>query len=525
MKCYQMSPLSKLRYWTSRLKTFPFFLFALAATCIIHSRSITQLPVSKHAWTQSDWYAISLGFVNNGMDFFHPQTYVLFPLPDGSNDIPKGITAAGFPVHPYLAAYLMKLTGYFHPVVFRTLSFLLSLTGLLFFFFALKRYSDNVWLALTGMCFFLFQPTYAYYQDGFIPSIQSFSHYLIGLFFLSDYISNRKNKTLHFAIAILFFTIAALTRLPYLIHLLAILIIILLISWKNRRFYFYELILVALGLIMVSGSILYNRYLAETYGSLFLNHYLPASNIGDFFNCILESVRNNIRTVFPPVHLLLLVLFGFIVIRSVRQSSLSSDEKIFLNYIAISFLGVFCYIVLMMKQFPAHDYYMLDTLCPVIASAFIFGSRYIKFSPGISHQLIILFFIVGSFNVCFEYQLRLYSKERLSLPELQTLNNFEGSDGFLVKQGIPKDRPVLVVGSYEPNIPFIQLKRQGFQVRDPKHDDIMEALKMDYECAITQNSFFSEITAAFPEWNKMMKSFATNGKITLWHYAVEGSER
>jgi hypothetical protein len=520
-----MSLICNLRYWASRHKTFLFLLFALVATCLIHSKSITQPPVSKHAWAQSDWYALSLGFLDNGMDLFHPQTYVLFPLPGGSQDIPKGITAADFPVHPYLAACLMKLTGYFHPVVFRTLSFLLSLTGLLFFFFALKRYSNSVWLAVTGMCFFLFQPTFAYYQDGFIPSIHAFSHYLIGLFFLSDYFSKRKNKTLNFALAILFFTIAALTRLPYLIHLLAILIVILLISWKMRQYYFHELSLVAIGLIIVSCYFLYNRYLAEIYGSLFLNHYLPASSIRDFFSCILESVRNNIRTVFPPVHLLLLVLFGYLVIRSVRQNSVNPDEKNFLNYIVISFIGVFCYIVLMMKQFPAHDYYMLDTLCPVIASTFILGSRFIKYPPGINHKLIILFFIIGSFNVCLEYQLRLYSKERLSLPELQTINNFEGSDEFLEKHGIPKDRPVLVVGSYEPNIPFIQLKRQGFQVRDPKHDNIREALKIDYECAITQNSFFSEITEAFPEWNKTMESFATNGKITLWHYAVERSER
>ena len=506
-----------LRFWASLHKTLLFVSFVLLATIIIHVKSITQPPVSKHAWTQSDWYALSLGFLDNGMDFFHPQTYVLVKLPDCTKDVPKGITAADFPIHPYLAACLMKITGCIHPSVFRTLSLILSLTGLLFFFFAIKNYAEDFWLAACGMCFFLFQPTCAYYQDGFIPSIQAFSHFLIGLFFLSRYLSGIKRKILHLALATLFFTIAALTRFPFIIHLLAIEVVLVLLSWKNKRLLLHELLIVAIGLMIVLGYFVYNSYLAKTYGSAFLNRPIPASGIGDFFSCIFEALKNNIRTLLPPIHLLLLLVFGILVVRSTKRNLFSSAEKFFLSYMAAALTGVVCYGILMIKQFPAHDYYAVDTLCPLIAGAFIFGSRLIKSLLGKNHQLVILFFIIGSFNVCFEYQLRLYSNEKLSLPQFQTINNFEGSDVYLAQQGVPSRRPVLVVGSYEPNIPFIQLKRKGYQVRVPRRDDIKEALKLNYECAITQNSFFDEIVAVYPEWNEVMKPFATNGKITLWY--------
>ena len=514
-----------LRYWASLHKTFLFISFILVATCIIHVKSITKPPISKHAWAQSDWYALSLGFLDNGMDFFHPQTYVLVQLPDSSKDVPKGITAVDFPIHPYLAACLMKITGCIHPVVFRLLSLILSLIGLLFFFFAIKNFADDFWLAAAGVCFFLFQPTFAYYQDGFIPSFQAFSHFLIGLFFLIGYIFNKGKKPHYFALATLFFTIAALTRFPFIIHLLAIEVVLVLVSWKHKRILLLELLIVSLGIMIVLGYFVYNSYLARTYGTAFLNRPMPASGLGDFFNCIFDALKYNIRTLFPPIHLLLLIVFGILVVRSINRNSFSSAEKFFLSYIAVSFLGVACYGTLMIKQLPAHDYYAADTICPLIASVFIFGGRLIKSSLGKNHQLVILFFIIGSFNVCFECQLRLYSNEKLSLPQFQTINNFKGSDDFLAQQNIPANRPVLVIGSYEPNIPFIQLKRKGYQVRVPKRNAIQVALGWDYECAITQNSFFGEIIAVYPEWNDVMKPFASNGKITLWHPVERTTEK
>jgi len=76
----------------------------------LHRKEINDFPQHIHAWAQSDYYAISLGFIDNGFDFFHPQTYTQNPqFPDGFLT-PKenGITSADFPIHTYSVALLMK---------------------------------------------------------------------------------------------------------------------------------------------------------------------------------------------------------------------------------------------------------------------------------------------------------------------------------------------------------------------------------------------------------------------------------
>jgi len=37
---------------------------------------LNEFPSYIHAWAQSDRYALSLGFIENGFDFFKPQTYI-----------------------------------------------------------------------------------------------------------------------------------------------------------------------------------------------------------------------------------------------------------------------------------------------------------------------------------------------------------------------------------------------------------------------------------------------------------------
>jgi len=49
-----------------------FLLFFLISTLSLHFRSYNKLPVGLHAWQQADHYAISLSFLDNGFDFFHP---------------------------------------------------------------------------------------------------------------------------------------------------------------------------------------------------------------------------------------------------------------------------------------------------------------------------------------------------------------------------------------------------------------------------------------------------------------------
>ncbi len=78
---------------------------------VFHKNTINEFPSHIHAWSQADRYALSLGFLNNGFDFFHPQTYnlnVQFPA-SKTLAVEEGITAVDFPIHEFIIAVLMKL--------------------------------------------------------------------------------------------------------------------------------------------------------------------------------------------------------------------------------------------------------------------------------------------------------------------------------------------------------------------------------------------------------------------------------
>ena len=75
---------------------------------------LNEFPSHIHAWAQADRYALSLGFLENGLDFFKPQTYIYNHQFPHKWEVPSetSITAVDFPIHDYVVpAVLMKITG------------------------------------------------------------------------------------------------------------------------------------------------------------------------------------------------------------------------------------------------------------------------------------------------------------------------------------------------------------------------------------------------------------------------------
>ena len=51
-------------------------LLIVALAGFFHWGKLKEFPKYTHAWAQADRYALAQGFVNNGLDFFHPETFV-----------------------------------------------------------------------------------------------------------------------------------------------------------------------------------------------------------------------------------------------------------------------------------------------------------------------------------------------------------------------------------------------------------------------------------------------------------------
>jgi hypothetical protein len=129
---------------------------------VLHRPYIKDYPNYIHTWSQSDRYALSLGFVNNGLNLFYPETFLLNP---GKFDIPypTSITPVDFPIHEYIIAIIMKIAGTTSPAIFRIYILLYSFIGL-FFLFKLSNLLTQDWLkSLLLVIFVATSPSFVYY--------------------------------------------------------------------------------------------------------------------------------------------------------------------------------------------------------------------------------------------------------------------------------------------------------------------------------------------------------------------------
>jgi hypothetical protein len=101
-----------------------------------HFKYINEFPSNIHAWAQADRYALALGFTKNNLNFFKPQTFILNPQFPYNGKVPmkESITAVDFPIHDYIPAVIMKITGNNSPWIFRLYILLYSFLGLFYLY-------------------------------------------------------------------------------------------------------------------------------------------------------------------------------------------------------------------------------------------------------------------------------------------------------------------------------------------------------------------------------------------------------
>ena len=122
------------------------------------------------------------------------------------------ITSVDFPIHDYIPAVIMKISGIKSPFIFRLYILFFSFLGLFFLYKLAFLFNKNGPLSLLIVIFAATSPVYVYYQAGFIPTIPSISCVIIGLFL---YFSNiQTGKTSIQIGSLVFLTVAALSRTP-----------------------------------------------------------------------------------------------------------------------------------------------------------------------------------------------------------------------------------------------------------------------------------------------------------------------
>lgn len=324
---------------------------------------VNEFPSHIHAWAQSDRYALSLGFLDNGLNFFKPQTFIYnHQFPD-KWEVPseETVTAVDFPIHDYIPALLMKILGSKSPWVFRIYILLYSFLGLLFLFKLSYAVTKCRIKSVFVVVFAATSPVYAYYQGGFLPTIPSLSNAIIAMCFYYRYLNESKNKD--FWISILVFTLAALSRTTFAIPIVAVFSVEFIRLLRKETNLVTKILPIFISILALLSYWLYNVYLREKYGSIFLNHILPPRSIGEAKEIVNDIFVNWFFQYFSIPHYLIFVvslLFSVYFI-ALRKCSITKAEAYY-TLLGLTYLfGCVLFAILMFRQFPVHDYYFLDS--------------------------------------------------------------------------------------------------------------------------------------------------------------------
>ena len=498
------------------------FSLLLLLGLFFHIKNLNEFPLWTHAWAQSDRYAISLGFLDNGFDLLHPQTFVMNTQFPGEFQAPgkTSITAVDFPIHEYVIAGCMKLMGTREPWVFRVYELLLGVIGM-FYLFRLSRLLGNGSISSFFIAAFAAtSPVWVYYQAGFLPGIPALSCALIGLFYYFRYRIEAKENA--FIVALLFFTLAAAVRTTFVIPFISIVGLEVLRMLQERRIRWKNLLIPAAGFIFLLAYMKYNSYLRNTYGSLFLHHLKPATSWAEMTDILKEARERWLFHYFSPLQYgFLAFVLGIAGVFLLRKKFAFEKSTVQLAlFIAVDGLGCCLFLAAMFQQFRAHDYYFIDTFfLPLVLLLLLLLrvlEKEIKRIPqwiqAGSTALLVAGMVVLS--------LKIQAEKKVTGPWDKTASlvfDYEGLDVKLDSVGVSREAIVLILDDPAPNIPLIRMQRKGLAVVNTSYDNLVKALGWKYDYILIQDNWFmNDIYPNFPAIINMLERKWDLGPVSVF---------
>ncbi len=501
--------------------------FTVIGVCILlgivfHWYDINEFPAFIHAWAQADHYSITLGFIDNGLNFFKPQTSVFnhqFPH-WWKTTTETGITSVDFPIHHYIPAVIMEIIGVKAPIVSRLYILLYSMLGLFGVYKLTYHFSKHHLRSLFVMVFAATSPIFIYYQAGFFPSIPSLANTILGVYFYVLFLDQSKNK--HFYISILLLTLAALSRTTFVVPLVAVFcneflrVILKDTSWKTK------VLPVVLSIGSILGYFFFNKYLRETYSSIFIGYLLPPESLSGLWTLIKDVFANWFWQYLSPLQYSFIgaLILGWILFHNKKDRP---SYGIWLKRLLMIWIfGLFLFSIAMSHAFKNHDYYFLDTYyLPVILMVSI-GCAYFPTITNLKikkYSNIIATILLVSFGVsAYKNQIK---RRKYNQYDTQTFTkvSYEGSNAFLTELGVAKDAKILAIDICSPNVAFVMMDRRGHAVFDMTVENFNNVFTWDFDYVVTQNGYFMERTySKYPDILKHLEVIGNNGRITVSKY-------
>ncbi len=500
-------------------REMPFYILLisvlLALSYYFYAYTISLFPSYYHAWTQSDRFALALCYLQTGMNLFKPCTFNLMTI--------EGVTAVDLPIFEYIIAWFMKTFGSEPPWIFRATTLVYSIIGYIFLFRLSKLIGASTVRSIAIALFAFTCPVLVYYNAGFVPSPYSFASVFIGYYFIFKYLKEANTK--HLAWGLFFLTIAALYRTPYNIFLFAVLIQLSLNAIICKTSYRKEVLYFAISYLTIIAYSIYKGMLAEKYGSMFLTELLYPESFAEFQNLLTDIWNTWKYQYFTKAHYLFLGLGALVLAwKLFAFKSWNTLQKQWTLLTALILAGASLYFVLMMQQFPAHDYYFIDSFYPGIIMLFALAVSLIPSRPVWN-----IAFVIVSVGLLYKGTLQAkavqddrYTRQSWDDGET-TRHNFEGADVFLDAAGVAKEDRILVLDAYSTNAPLILSKRWGYTVQHTTKENLQNALDdFDYEFVVIQDEYLPHaIIYNYPNLVHHLEPLAHNGKISVYKYTTD----
>lgn len=462
---------------------------------------LNDFPAYAHAWAQSDWYAIALGFHDNGYDLFHPQTMIYNKQFPGKWCVDFGdtVTSADFPLHEYIVALLMGLLGSTAPWVFRGWTLLCSLAGLWFLFLLCRRLTGSWAKSLAVTVVALTSPLYTYYFANFLPSAPALALVIAGLWAYVKYWQENRMPYWHLAIVLL--TLGAMTRTSQAVALVAVCSFELLRILRRETTFLNKIPAVVLGALAIVGYLLWNSHLRAEHGSLFLNQLMPPRNWEELQTVWAMIVKDYEYCYFGQVQqwFMVAVAIGALAFSLIQRNKKRHERSLPIGWLAaIWTFGELLFVAAMWRQFSHHDYYFLDSLwLPVL----FWMTLCMKTIPGPKQWIMLAVLILASIPMYNEAKHTLQQSYAGYDMATDCYQNYLGSDRWLDEEGVSRDARILSFLSYPQNSPFIQMGRKGYSIMwqgtDAYVDVILwKAAQFDFDYIVVEDylvrSFFDQ---------------------------------
>ena len=505
-------------------------IFIVFVGLMIQYPYMNEFPSFIHAWSQADRYSIAIGFINNDLDLFHPETLIYnkqFPH-RWNYAFDNTITSVDFPILEYIVAIIMKITGITSPWIFRTCTLLVALLGMFFLyrlsFLITKDWVKSMFVTMVAMT----SPVYAYYFNGFIPGIPALTFAIIALYCYVKYLNNNKIKT--FCFSLLFITLSVLTRMSFAVVWVALLGFEFLRILRKETTFLDKLLPVVISIVVFLSYYLWNKHLAAENGTLFLGELLPANDWAGFWDMMNAAKDNWQYHYFGKIHyrLFLIILvssISYLIYKKIRFKNVeNAQDKKSLSlwfFTAVVLFGYVLFTIAMAKQFPDHDYYFIDTYFLPLLLLFILILNVLpkieSYKSGIISFIITAIFVVMMITNVNEMQKNRRAIDKGRESE-RTIRNYQGSEQYLDSLGISKNAKILSLWSYPQNTPFILMNRKGFTEMWYEKEIIDAGMLFDYDYVIIENEVY-EYENEKNAWRyvfEQLEYYSDNGKIMIF---------